>query len=260
MKNSMGIWWFRVHATVQVAMVALSTAGFVIIISAAGGSSIFTTVHGTIGIFVFVLSVGQILLGITSDCLWTPQRALTPVIPDKIHWVIGWLLILAGPINVLLGIFFVTDAAGYPKTAIGFQIAYLVIVPLLWIWCTYSFPQVHHNAEGYALLTSGSAESTPLPVSGESASLISSDAASLRTTNSFSSVGTGSMHKHQSKLSSNRIIMYFFFYVFVSVICVIGVTSCLQPLPVTVSSGSGGNNGLVRLTDAFFSLFSTFGK
>lgn len=163
-KDTLGVWWFRLHAALLTLCLAMTVAGF-------GMAVWFTRVHFSganathkiAGLAITISTVLQCLLGIVADRLWTPQRAATPAVPDKLHWWYGRVLALAALANCFLGL--IAYEAGF---------AWYVLVGVVWgallVWgAVMQFVRgaVHHNnnnnsnkvAPGHTLSTSTSSSS-----------------------------------------------------------------------------------------------------
>ncbi|KNE68812.1 hypothetical protein AMAG_13452 [Allomyces macrogynus ATCC 38327] len=101
LKGTLGDKWFRIHWGIMAVVALLNIAGFVVIV--VNSKRHFTSPHGILGLVVFALLWVQILLGIVIDRLYDPTRGAAPI-RDKVHWVIGYLLALAAPANIVLGL------------------------------------------------------------------------------------------------------------------------------------------------------------
>ncbi|KAJ3356755.1 hypothetical protein GGF32_001386 [Allomyces javanicus] len=101
LKASLGDKWFKIHWGIMAVVALLNNAGFVVIVI--NSTRHFTSPHGILGLVVFALLWVQILLGVVIDRLYDPTRGAAPI-RDKIHWVIGYLLALAAPANIVLGL------------------------------------------------------------------------------------------------------------------------------------------------------------
>ncbi|KAJ3374767.1 hypothetical protein GGF31_006665 [Allomyces arbusculus] len=101
LKGTLGDKWFRIHWGIMAVVALLNIAGFVIIV--VNSTRHFTDPHGILGLVVFALLWVQILLGVIIDRLYDPTRSAAPI-RDKLHWMIGYLLALAAPANIVLGL------------------------------------------------------------------------------------------------------------------------------------------------------------
>jgi len=105
LKSQLGHAWFEIHRIVNGVAILLQVAAFVLAVIFVEGLH-FDNVHKIIGLIVFILGTVQPILGTIADRLFDPNRESAPIFPDKIHWVVGWLSIFAGLVNIPLGLFF----------------------------------------------------------------------------------------------------------------------------------------------------------
>ncbi|KNE69325.1 hypothetical protein AMAG_13698 [Allomyces macrogynus ATCC 38327] len=101
LKGTLGDKWFKVHWGIMAVVALLNIVGFVVVVI--NSARHFSSPHGILGLVVFSLLWAQILLGIVIDRLYDPTRGAAPI-RDKVHWVIGYLLALAAPANIALGL------------------------------------------------------------------------------------------------------------------------------------------------------------
>eukprot|EP00300_Choanocystis_sp_HF-7_P006304 c14616_g1_i1.p1 GENE.c14616_g1_i1~~c14616_g1_i1.p1 ORF type:complete len:388 (+),score=29.87 c14616_g1_i1:77-1165(+) len=144
-KDLMGVWWFRVHVGSQLLVAAATIAGF--------GMGVWMTVadfkganvvHKILGLVIFIATMLQCLLGFVADRLWSPSRTRTPVVPDKLHWWFGRLLMLAGIVNCFLGLYSISSAS--TTTVVLFAVAVLLVLVLGVVMHFVFGGQIHHNA------------------------------------------------------------------------------------------------------------------
>jgi len=67
------------------------------------------------------MGAAQPVIGFLADKFFNPDRKATPIFPDKVHWVLGWVSITLGMINIILGLIL------YENTKAGVLIAYCVV-------------------------------------------------------------------------------------------------------------------------------------
>jgi len=116
-------WWFQVHRAIMfIAMLAM-VAAFGIAISYCSTNKIphFDDAHKIIGLIVVIIGVAQPVIGFLADKLFDPNRKATPIFPDKTHWVLGWISITLGMINIILGLM------EYQNTKKGVLVAYCIV-------------------------------------------------------------------------------------------------------------------------------------
>ncbi len=104
MKDSLGSWWFIIHATLAALVFMLTFAAFGIIISymqTTGGH--FTQVHHITGLVVVILLLVQLGLGLAARFTYDSEREHAPLIPDKIHWWLGRITVTAAFLNIFTG-------------------------------------------------------------------------------------------------------------------------------------------------------------
>ncbi|KAJ3079781.1 hypothetical protein HK102_003512, partial [Quaeritorhiza haematococci] len=108
-------WWFRIHTTFLALTIILSVVSYVLLklkTPSTDGSAVddehdddlTSNVHRVIGHFVIWGSVGQTVLGLVIDRLFTlhPTRTKTPWW-DKLHWWFGRLLGISAIASLFLG-------------------------------------------------------------------------------------------------------------------------------------------------------------
>jgi len=120
-------WWFQVHRAIMLVAMAALIAGFGVIVSST--TEHFNNAHKIIGLIVTIIGASQPLFGFLADKFYKPDRPATPIFPDKVHWVLGWVSIALGMINILLGLI------EYDFTAPGVLIAYCVIGGGVLLFC-----------------------------------------------------------------------------------------------------------------------------
>eukprot|EP00004_Rigifila_ramosa_P011889 TRINITY_DN2547_c1_g1_i1.p1 TRINITY_DN2547_c1_g1~~TRINITY_DN2547_c1_g1_i1.p1 ORF type:complete len:553 (+),score=112.82 TRINITY_DN2547_c1_g1_i1:304-1962(+) len=96
------VWWFKVHILLQSFAVATAVAGFGLAFDVVAEH--FDSTHAKMGYFVVGGTVLQVAIGWLADYLYDENRKTIPFWPDKTHWWIGRLTILASWATVILGI------------------------------------------------------------------------------------------------------------------------------------------------------------
>jgi len=114
-------WWFQAHRAIMFFAMLLQLAAFGIAIKYVGPGNHFNDTHKIIGLIVVILGTSQPVIGFLADKLFDPSRAATPFFPDKTHWLLGWISITLGMINIILGLI------EYGYTAYGVIVAYCVL-------------------------------------------------------------------------------------------------------------------------------------
>jgi hypothetical protein len=73
----------------------------------AQGTSHFDVVdsnpHQLVGLIVMILTAMQPILGFVADRMFVANRFEVPVFPDRVHWWLGRLIIVAAFVNIYLG-------------------------------------------------------------------------------------------------------------------------------------------------------------
>jgi len=126
--------WFKLHIAVNTIGMACSIAAFIIAILMVTKNFTqtdpFALVHAYIGLFVVTFgAIGQPILGYLADRLFDPHRDAVPIWPDKIHWWVGRLVMVAGVVNIFLGI----EVLGIGKLYYCLFAAWLVILGIIFI-------------------------------------------------------------------------------------------------------------------------------
>jgi len=119
-------WWFQVHRAIMFIAMAAMIAAFGIAISYT--TKHFSDAHKIIGLIVVIIGTAQPIIGFLADKLFDPTRKATPIFPDKTHWVLGWISITLGMINIVLGLLEYGNA-----TAPGVLIAYCVVAGVTYV-------------------------------------------------------------------------------------------------------------------------------
>lgn len=100
--KDIGRWWFILHQALNYLVVILTVLSVIIIVWHKG--TFVASLHHIIGVFILFLSFIQPILGVLADKLWSPVRTKVPTFPDKAHWWIGRVAILAGIFNNFFGL------------------------------------------------------------------------------------------------------------------------------------------------------------
>jgi len=96
-------WWFRLHILLMAIGVLCACIGFGLAINMVKDEH-FAYTHSWIGLFTFILSGCQVLLGYLSHHLFDIRRNITPIFPDKLHWWLGRTTIIMAIIAIFLGL------------------------------------------------------------------------------------------------------------------------------------------------------------
>ncbi|KAJ3212442.1 hypothetical protein HDU67_003836 [Dinochytrium kinnereticum] len=130
LKDKLGVWWFRLHVFFFLIVCGfLTIAGFLII-----------------GLTVIIAMIVQMILGVISDRLWSPDRESVPIW-DKAHWWIGRLTTALALINIFLGIDRYNKVTPLNQASNGFYIALGVWIAAwigIFVYGQMKFGQVHH--------------------------------------------------------------------------------------------------------------------
>jgi len=127
-------WWFNVHRIINTSAILMMITAFIIAVTFTG--SHFYSYHAIFGLVIVLLGAIQPVLGILADKWFSPDRGSTPVYPDVTHWIIGWVTILSGLVNIALGIeiYIMMFTAGQ-----GILIAYIVFGGLVALFLLVAF-------------------------------------------------------------------------------------------------------------------------
>jgi len=120
-------WWFNAHKISMSLGMIIMICGFGVIVSEVQNvkSGHFNNAHKIIGLIIVIIGVSQPIIGFLADKFFNPERKSIPIFPDKTHWVLGWVSITLGLINIILGLIL------YPKTSHGTLVAYCVFAGVL---------------------------------------------------------------------------------------------------------------------------------
>eukprot|EP00835_Amoeboradix_gromovi_P004962 NODE_425_length_8856_cov_0.734841.p3 type:complete len:335 gc:universal NODE_425_length_8856_cov_0.734841:4093-5097(+) len=143
-KKRLGAKWFVIHKGIN-GLVTFCTIAALILICLSKNNVIFTNSalinwHAGIGVSLFVFLFLQIFLGVYIDKTWNPNRTEVPP-GDKIHWTLGYILILLALINAILALIMSSDSGKYVYAALAILGAYIIVFAVL----QYRFGQVHDN-------------------------------------------------------------------------------------------------------------------
>jgi hypothetical protein len=137
--------WYVLHRALLNIVLLFTLVAFVLItIERALVKGNYGSPHSYIGIVVVIMTIVQVVFGVLSNRLWSPERVGTPVYPDMIHWWLGRALLLAGAGNAAYGTYVIAS---------GFQAG--LIICIVWIAAVVGFfvagqiviGAVHHNAD-----------------------------------------------------------------------------------------------------------------
>ncbi|KAL2913508.1 hypothetical protein HK105_206968 [Polyrhizophydium stewartii] len=146
LKDALGVWWFRIHVFLMFVGTGLLTAAAIILVVVFKPPPHFTgDFHRPLGIAIGAGMLLQIVLGITSDRLFSPNRTAVPWW-DKAHWWLGRMLIAASVVNVVKGVLLYQDL-GYDVSVgvkAGLGAAYGVAV-LAFVAGEVFLGQIHHG-------------------------------------------------------------------------------------------------------------------
>ncbi|KNE71662.1 hypothetical protein AMAG_16217 [Allomyces macrogynus ATCC 38327] len=101
LKNKWPKTWFPVHRALLGLAVLLTIIGFAVMVAATDGEH-FDGLHGKLGLAITAGCLAQGVLGFLIDRWFDANRTEVPWW-DKLHWYLGYLVGLGGPVNVVLG-------------------------------------------------------------------------------------------------------------------------------------------------------------
>ncbi|KAI8847390.1 hypothetical protein BC829DRAFT_396479 [Chytridium lagenaria] len=146
LKNALGVWWFRLHVFFLLIVCGFLTAAGFLVRFLTKTPPHFKSNHEIIGLTVIVAMILQMILGVISDRMWSPDR---PSVPwwDKVHWWLGRLTTLLGLANLFLGIDRYNKVTPLNPASNGFFIALAVWIAVwigVFVYGEVKLGQVHH--------------------------------------------------------------------------------------------------------------------
>lgn len=129
-------WWFWVHLLSQSIGFLAAVTAFVIALIMVEGRH-FRYVHTWFGLTTMILLCFQPVLGFLADRYYDSQRTVTPMFPDRIHWIIGWLSLLFGFISILLGMELFDVASGIIIVFCISAVFWFAVMVLLFLTSSY---------------------------------------------------------------------------------------------------------------------------
>eukprot|EP00834_Sanchytrium_tribonematis_P005557 NODE_345_length_9042_cov_0.258973.p2 type:complete len:337 gc:universal NODE_345_length_9042_cov_0.258973:5611-6621(+) len=144
-KKRLGAKWFHLHRIIN-GTVMLATIIALILILVAYDNQVYSknnVAHPTIGSILFGLMFIQVGIGIYINKKFNPSRTKVPN-RDKSHWIVGYILLILGFVNAILGYTLVSSSAAYVFTAVAIFILCLFVFIVLQI----RMGQIHDH--GYA--------------------------------------------------------------------------------------------------------------
>jgi hypothetical protein len=116
LKGKLPIHWFRIHQLLMLCGTGLLTVVGCVLIFLYKTPPHFDSIHGKIGLAIFVVMICEIILGFVIDSLYDPDRTRPPT-HDQVHWWTGRILVVLGIVNVQFG-FSQFDEYYYMSTAL----------------------------------------------------------------------------------------------------------------------------------------------
>jgi len=120
-------WWFQVHRAIMLIAMLTMLAGFGVIVKES--TQHFNVPHKQLGLAIVIMGTAQPIIGFLADKFFDPNRKATPIFPDKTHWVLGWVSIILGMINIILGLQY------YGNAGVALTTAYCVIAAVTFGFC-----------------------------------------------------------------------------------------------------------------------------
>ncbi|EGF84250.1 hypothetical protein BATDEDRAFT_22118 [Batrachochytrium dendrobatidis JAM81] len=146
MKDRLGVWWFRLHVFFMFFVTGLLTIAAIILVVLYKTPPHFTNgFHRSFGLAIAIVMIIQIILGVICDRMFSPNRTSIPIW-DKLHWIFGRSLAVAGMINIITGMSML-QSIGYVVT-VGTKAGYGVIVGCIligFIVAEVMLGQIHHG-------------------------------------------------------------------------------------------------------------------
>ncbi|TPX35973.1 hypothetical protein SmJEL517_g01815 [Synchytrium microbalum] len=148
-KAQLGIWWFRLHASLALIIMVGTVVGLPIayyahsVTSTPHFSFSDNGIHVVLGLAIIVGVVVQFALGIVINALFNPQRKSVPL-TDKLHWFLGRLLTLAAVVNIWFGLSLYAQKQSLSVALYAIYGVWLAILLVLIIAIQFRYPVVHH--------------------------------------------------------------------------------------------------------------------
>lgn len=138
-EKDLGHTWYVIHSSANYAGVLLALVAFIIAVMTVNAH--FVSLHAILGLIVTILMLVQPMLGVAANKMWKPERAKTPIFPDTIHAWLGRVLLLAGVVQIYLGLDF--NAA----SAIVFVLfsVWIAMLVAFFVFSEIKLGAVHHN-------------------------------------------------------------------------------------------------------------------
>ncbi|KAI9172973.1 hypothetical protein H9P43_007104 [Blastocladiella emersonii ATCC 22665] len=136
-KHRFGARWFPLHRGLFGVAILFTIGGFLAAVLTTD-SDHFDSTHGKLGLAVTIVAVGQIVLGFVIDKMFDPDRAGIPL-RDKAHWLAGYFLAVAAPVNVYLG----HNANGSDSGLVALNIVVFGLFVILFGFLQVQVGQVH---------------------------------------------------------------------------------------------------------------------
>ncbi|KNE58855.1 hypothetical protein AMAG_04393 [Allomyces macrogynus ATCC 38327] len=152
LKNKWPKTWFPVHRALLGLAVLLTIIGFAVMVVATDGNH-FGGLHGKIGLAVTAGCLAQGILGFLIDRWFDANRTEVPWW-DKLHWYLGYLVGLGGPVNVVLG-HLKNDTATWLLTV---NVAVMGVFVIAFIWGQVTLGQQHEHQAMPLVDKNGSAD------------------------------------------------------------------------------------------------------
>ena len=142
-KTRLGHKWYLIHRGLNSLAFLLTTVALALI-CIGKRNVVFTPtnfIHPLVGSIVYGATVIQIGFGWYINKVWNPNRGSKIPWHDYVHWVLGYILLIGGLFNGILGIKLAGESTWYIYTGIGiFGFTFLVFVSL-----QLRLGQIHHT-------------------------------------------------------------------------------------------------------------------
>ncbi|KAJ1500775.1 hypothetical protein HMI54_012986 [Coelomomyces lativittatus] len=130
--------WFKIHVTLFTLVLLLSTVGFTVVMIGLKSETRFQSVHGLLGLIIFITLYLQFILGVVIDRMFNPKRSKVPL-RDRAHWILGFLLFVSAAVNIFIGM--VITSVDF--IWISLSAVYYALFFLLFIWAQVKLGQHH---------------------------------------------------------------------------------------------------------------------
>jgi len=102
--KGLGHIWYQLHVVIQGIVLLFTMFAFIAIEAFLGTSGHFDNAHNILGIIVIILAIFQGIIGFLANRYYDPKRTSAPIWPDRVHGVLGAVILFFAFIAMLLGL------------------------------------------------------------------------------------------------------------------------------------------------------------